>query len=238
LYSADLAFVHDAGFGELAAHTAPEIVHVLHAHGIRDGRIVELGCGSGITARHLAAAGFEVLGIDASPAMIELARANAPRAQFRVASIETADVPVCRAVVAIGEVVSYVPGGLPALRRMFARIHGALAPGGLLLFDFIDSAAARTYRAKSSGGVDWALVSSARFDKSRRVLTRRIIVVRRLRRRLRRADETHRVRVYRRAEMRCGLVDAGFSVRLQRSYGTYRLPAGDVVAVARVGPTR
>ena len=151
MYSADLAFVHDAGFGDLALRTAPEIVGILHAHAIREGRIVEFGCGSGITARHLTDAGFDVVGIDASPAMIAIARDRAPLAQFR-------------ALIGVGEVISYVRGGMPALRRTFGRMHEALAPSGLLLFDFMESAARRTYRAKSGGGDGWAIVSSASLD--------------------------------------------------------------------------
>src|SRR5215510_2480037 len=75
LYSADLAFVHDAGFGELAQRSAPDIVRILRARGIARGHVVELGCGSGITARHLTDRGYAVTGIDVSRAMIRLARA-------------------------------------------------------------------------------------------------------------------------------------------------------------------
>jgi SAM-dependent methyltransferase len=232
LYFADLAFVHDTGFGDLAVQTAPEIVRLLRAHRIRGGTIVELGCGSGITARHLTDAGFDIIGIDASKAMIEMARRTAPQARFRVASIAAARLPHCRAAVAVGEVLSYLPGGLPALGRLFARIHAALEPRGLLLFDFIESAARRTYRVRSRGGRGWAIASSAIFDRSRRILTRRIIVLRRVGRRFRRSAEIHRVRIYSRREIRNALARAGFEVRLARSYHRYRLPPGDVVVIA------
>ena len=50
--------------------------------------------------------------------------------------------------------------------------------------------------------------------------------------RLRRAREIHRVRLYRRTDIRAALAAAGFSARLQTSYGRCALPAGDMVALA------
>ncbi|MGW7019256.1 class I SAM-dependent DNA methyltransferase [Streptomyces decoyicus] len=46
-------------------------------------RILDLGCGTGLpTARQLTDAGHRVVGIDLSPSMVELARENAPDADF------------------------------------------------------------------------------------------------------------------------------------------------------------
>jgi SAM-dependent methyltransferase len=236
VYSADLAYVHDVGFGDVARRAAPEIVRLLRARGIRRGHIVEVGCGSGIAAARFVARGYTVTGIDVSPAMIRLARARAPAAQFRVGSIEHLHPPPCDAVVAIGEIVSYVPGGLPALQRFFRRVHDALRPGGVFVFDFIESAAGRTFATKSSGGADWALAARATFDKTRKLLTRRIVVVRTIGRRVRHASETHQVRVYGRAELRRALENAGFSVAISRAYGGYRLMPGDAAVIATRAP--
>src|SRR5213075_2913124 len=74
LYSTDLAFVHDAAFGEFNRRVAPEIVKILRGAGIRAGRVVDAGCGSGILAQRLIAAGYDVAASDVSPAMIRLAR--------------------------------------------------------------------------------------------------------------------------------------------------------------------
>jgi SAM-dependent methyltransferase len=232
VYSADLAYVHDAAFGDVARRAAPEIVRLLRDRGIRRGHIVEVGCGSGIAAAYFAARGYTVTGTDVSPAMIGLARANAPAAQFRVAPIERLRPPPCDAVVAVGEIVNYVSGGLPALHRFFRRVHGALQPGGIFVFDFIESAARRTFAARSFGGADWALAARATFDPARRLLTRRIIVARTIGRRVRHASEVHRVRVYGRAAMRRALERAGFAVTVSRSYGRYRLMTGDVAVIA------
>jgi len=233
LYSTDLAYVHDAGFDHVASHAAPEIVRMLRAAGIRKGHVVEVGCGSGTVARHLSDCGYQVSGFDISRAMIRLARAKAPGARLRVGSLTTARIPRCDAVVAVGEVITYVPGGVSEIRRFFNRVFAALAPGGLLLFDFIGSASRRTYSVKSRGGRDWAIASTATFDRSRRILTRRMVILRKIGRRCRRSDEAHEVRVYARRQIRDALERTGFSVRMSQSYGRYRLLPGDVAVEAR-----
>jgi SAM-dependent methyltransferase len=70
--------------------------------------VVELGCGSGITARRLTDAGHDVLGIDQSAPLIALARERAPGARFTVGSFVTEPLPECDAVLAIGEVLNYL----------------------------------------------------------------------------------------------------------------------------------
>ncbi|MFD0920757.1 class I SAM-dependent DNA methyltransferase [Saccharopolyspora rosea] len=54
----------------------------------RGGRVLDLGCGSGVpTAAQFAAAGFEVVGVDESPRMVELARQKVPQARFVTADV-------------------------------------------------------------------------------------------------------------------------------------------------------
>jgi 2-polyprenyl-3-methyl-5-hydroxy-6-metoxy-1,4-benzoquinol methylase len=228
LYSSDLAYIHHAGFGDFAKRAAPEVIRILRRAGIRSGRIVDAGCGSGILSRHLVDAGYRVDGFDVSPAMVRLAAKNAPGAALRVASLTSVRLPPCRAVIAIGEVVAYAS----SVRAFLRRAGKAIEPGGLLIFDFVDSAARRTYPPKSIGGTDWALVVSADADRAGRILTRRITTFRKIGRVSRRSQEVHRVRIYRRAEMAQMLAAAGFRATMRRSYGGYRLKAGDVAVVA------
>ena len=81
-YARDLATIHDAGFGGFARDAAPGLLRRLRRAGIHDGLVVDLGCGSGIWARALTDAGYDVLGVDQSEAMLEIARRQAPEAQF------------------------------------------------------------------------------------------------------------------------------------------------------------
>jgi SAM-dependent methyltransferase len=245
VYSTELAYIHDAGFGDFAARTALEVIRILRAHAIppaadsgRPAKVVEVGCGTGTLAQRLAQAGYEVLGFDVSPAMIAIARAKVPAARFRVASLTDATIPRCRAVLAIGEVIAYVPApnigaALPrVLREFFSRVHAALVNGGVFIFDFIESGKRRTYAAASRSGRDWAFASQAELDRSGRTLTRRMVSIRHVGRQFRRSHEVHVVRIYTRRAVAQALADAGFSSRMSRSYGRYRLLPGGVAVVA------
>jgi trans-aconitate 2-methyltransferase len=79
-YAADLAYVHDAGFGDFARGAAPFLLERLQEAGLDGGLVVDLGCGSGVWAAELLDAGYDVLGIDVSQAMIALAHRAVPRA--------------------------------------------------------------------------------------------------------------------------------------------------------------
>src|SRR5262245_40576734 len=107
-YGADLAFIHDTGYGEFARSAAPWLLKTLRDRGLTDGLVVDIGCGSGIWARELSAAGYDVLGIDQSAAMLAIARERVPRGQFRQGSFVSADLPPCVAVTAMGEILNYL----------------------------------------------------------------------------------------------------------------------------------
>lgn len=70
LYAEDLAHIHDAGFSDFARRAAPAILELLSAAGVHTGLIVELRCGGGVLARALRRAGYDVLGVDVSAALI------------------------------------------------------------------------------------------------------------------------------------------------------------------------
>src|SRR5262245_4301991 len=92
-YDQDLAYIHDVGFAGFANGSAPGLLGILRAAGIGDGLVVDLGCGSGIWARHLTDAGYDVIGVDISKAMIKFARRRAPRAEFHIESFVRFELP-------------------------------------------------------------------------------------------------------------------------------------------------
>src|SRR5207244_12544701 len=84
-YQPDLAWVPHAGHSQHVERTCAGIVQLLREGGLSAGaNVLDVGCGSGLLARELLTAGFAVHGIDASPAMIELARDYARGAGFAV----------------------------------------------------------------------------------------------------------------------------------------------------------
>ena len=52
-------------------------------------RVLEVGCGSGVFLRAAADRGADVFGLDASPALIDLARARTPEADLRVGDLQS-----------------------------------------------------------------------------------------------------------------------------------------------------
>lgn len=232
-YAADLAHVHDVGFGGFARDAAPGLLRRLRAAGVADGVVVDLGCGSGIWAAELLAAGYDVVGVDASPDLLAIARTRAPAATFRDASIYDADLPSCAAVTALGEILSYrfdERAGRDAARALLRRVHAALRPGGLVLFDVVtpgrEPAAGRRTFTEGDG---WLLAMHAD-QAADGTLTRRITTFRREDggETWRRADEEHRLWTWQVADVLADLEDAGFTeARALDGYGDgHRLPAG------------
>jgi SAM-dependent methyltransferase len=211
-YAEDLAWVHDAGFTALAEVAARRTVAELRG---RRGLVVDLGCGSGAGARILAEAGLEVLGIDSSPAMIELARRNAPGASFRVGSFADEPLPGCIAVTAVGEVLGYRFDESADLAAVFARVHAALEPDGLFLFDL--AGPARQAISHHASGEGWTVVVEASNDGT--TLTRDITTFRRVDGDLwRRSRELHQLHLHRASDVLATLRRTGFRARTIRGY--------------------
>jgi SAM-dependent methyltransferase len=239
-YRDDLAYVHDAGFGHLAASAAPVVIEELKRAGIDSGTVVDLGCGSGITSRLLRDAGYEILGIDLSEPLIEMARKRVPDAAFRVDSFATADIPPCVAVTAIGEIFNYTfdPANSTAVRaKVFDRIYAALAPGGLLVFDLAGHARApsRSPQRTFAEGPDWAVLVETETDAANSLLTRHITTFRQLGERglYRRDFEIHQLHLVDPEEIVELLQRIGFSVQTFTCYGSLPLPQGLVGFLAR-----
>jgi SAM-dependent methyltransferase len=236
-YGADLAYIHNAGFGGFATNAAAELVTLLARYKIDSGLVVDLGCGGGILAEAVVAAGFDVLGIDRSPAMIKLCRGRAPAGEFRCGSFVDTELPACVAVTAIGEVLNYLfdtrntPRQLPAL---FRRVYDALQPGGLFLFDVATPGRVPGGRRQGcSEGDDWACLFAAEEDRKRRILTRRITSFRRVGPAYRRESEIHRLHLHLPAELKRELRKIGFRVRTLRGYGKQPFPPGYIGFLAR-----
>lgn len=210
---------------------------MLQEAGVREGLVVDLGCGSGVWARELTQAGYEALGIDSSAAMIELARSVAPYARFVQASLFDAELPRCDAVTALGEPFSYIPDDMdapPPLADLFARVGQALRPGGLFVFDLVIQSRSRpmSYRTWREGE-DWAVLVEVAEDLPRHRLSREIVTFRRMGPLWRRSQESHQVAAFDRAQVERELRRAGFSVRAFRRYGDYELPPSRLAFRAR-----
>ena len=67
------AFNEDADYDALFRY----VCGVLRAHGVEDGIVADLGCGTGELTLRLAAAGYDMIGVDLSPEMLSVLREKA-----------------------------------------------------------------------------------------------------------------------------------------------------------------
>jgi SAM-dependent methyltransferase len=170
------------------------------------------------------------------------AKARAPLARFQTGSLLTAKLPVCDAVTAIGEIVNYQfdpKHSRAALTRLFRRVHDALRPGGLFVFDVAgpDRVPAQVPGHYWKEGADWSIHVEVDGSARSRWLTRRIVCFRKnAAGRYRRSEEVHRLRLYDSAEVGAELSAIGFRVREQSGYGRFRLYPGLRAVIARKTP--
>jgi len=140
------------------------LIPELEAHGLRVGRALDAGCGTGRAFEPLLRRGWEIVGCDVSPAML----AQAER-KFGVAvPLSTADLrklPLLGRfdlVLALNDVVNYLTED-GDLERALVGMRANLSPRGLLLFDSNSLAAFRSIytSAAYAGGTFEAVIAEA-----------------------------------------------------------------------------
>ena len=237
-YGPDLAAIHDDGHTDPALHGARRLVAELSNAGIEGGVVVDLGCGSGISSRVLSDAGYDVLGIDPSAAMLELAAENAPRALFKRADAATVELPRCVGVAALGEPLNYVRSdSQDDLGATLGRIHEALHPGGILAFDLAGPSRGAALESDRdwSEGEGWSMMVER--NQTDRLLRRRIVAFRRLEEtegnRWRRTVAIHTQRLHPPGEVLDVLRDVGFRARSVIGWNGSRERPGHSAFLAR-----
>ena len=238
-YRDDLAHIHDAGFGGFAQAAAPVLVEVLKSGGLTQGLVIDLGCGSGILSHPIYQAGYDVLGVDISEAMIAIARQRVPRGEFRVESLLKAKLPPSVAIAAVGEVINYLFDANilgSGLTKLLRRIHDSLQSGGVFLCDVAEpgrvpgTGPLRTLRRRKRLG------GSREFQKriaSADSCARTITTFRQVGDLCRRDQEAHCQRLLPQLELAAQLRSIGFRVRVLRGYGRLRFGQGHVGLLAR-----
>lgn len=185
--------------------------------------MIDVGCGAGASTKTLLDAGFDVLAIEPSAALLTIAQRAAAGAAFRHASVYDTPLVACDAILALGEPLSYHEPHFDAdarLRRFFDAAHEALTPGGLLAFDVIETGEPALDARGWRSGPDWVLLHEAREDAAARRLTRTIEVFRRTADgTYRRSQERHEVRLFGRSAVTAWLEHAGFDAHAAPAYG-------------------
>jgi SAM-dependent methyltransferase len=236
-YREDLAYIHDVGFGDYAIGSAPGILEILAHHNIRDGLVVDLGCGSGLSAQALAIASYRVLGVDISSSAIAIARTRVPEAVFKIGSLFEVEIPPCHAIISIGECLNYrfdANNNRQTLLALFHRIYRALSPGGVFIFDLAEPGQVMPGAVVKgfTEGEGWVVLVEKEEDRDRELFTRRIITFRQVGDFYRRDDEIHYLQLYKSVEVVEDLNTVGFQVTVMKSYGEYDLPKAHSAFIA------
>jgi SAM-dependent methyltransferase len=233
-FARDLALVHAKGFGKHADRCAPGILELLAP--VRGGVILELGCGSGALTAYLLAAGHRVIATDASPAMVELARATlGPDADVRRLTLPDDPLPAADAIVSVGHAISYLPAAA-AVDRALVAMADALRPEGVLAIDICDLSFGE-FRATDDSvarvGPDWAVLT--RFSVPAPELFIRDITtfVPDGHGAWRRDDERHENVLVDTSGIPALLAERGVTATLGTSFGAAELPPGLIAVTGR-----
>lgn len=240
-YSDALAEVHHQDFGWAASGASQLLLRELSRRGVHDGLVVDLGSGSGILARRLTQAGFDLMGVDISSSMVRVARREAPGARFVRASAFEFEPPPCVGASAIGEVLNYrfdAGVSMKSLARVFRRVHAALPSKGIFLFDLSGPG-----RAGPSGLTerifetsDYSMLIRVQEDRRRRLMTRTHVLFVKDGTRYRRREEAHELKLFEPNAVSKMLRTVGFTVRRLPTYpGGPRLRGWSVFVATKKG---
>ncbi len=125
-----------ADYDALAAYVTAELA----AHGVRDGILADLGCGTGELTLRLAAAGYDVIGIDRSQEMLSVLRAKMDEGGQTGILLLCQDIlaldlyGTVRAVTASFDTLNHI-GPAETFRQAVARAGFFMEKGGVFVFD-------------------------------------------------------------------------------------------------------
>lgn len=111
----------------------------LHRFGIEDGLVLDLGCGTGQLTERLARAGYDMIGVDYSADMLEIAQEKKYESGLDILylmqdmrSFELYG--SVRAIICACDSLNYILED-EDLQEVFRLVHNYLDPGGVFLFD-------------------------------------------------------------------------------------------------------
>jgi SAM-dependent methyltransferase len=167
-----LAMVYDRWNGEAHYEHWARFLHDRFTEAGSVHRVLDVCCGTGRMIGPLQGLGYEVSGVDGSPAMLARASANvAPGTRLRHAVLPgaQAEEPVADAAISCFDSVNYFTGEEDA-RGLFRFVANALRPGGLYAFDLNSPYKLREFYGNNHHGDDFgefAYVWRNRLDGAR-----------------------------------------------------------------------
>lgn len=140
IYS-NFASVYDTLMDNIPYDEWADYLHqLLLEYGISNGIIAELGCGTGNITERMAGYGYDMIGIDCAPSMLDIA--NEKKEQNRTSSLylcqdmrEFELYGTAAAIISLCDSVNYITDAAE-LTHVFSLVNNYLDPDGLFIFDF------------------------------------------------------------------------------------------------------
>jgi len=122
-YTQSFSFVHQYG---------RDLIELIHQP--EGARVLDLGCGTGELTLRLREEGMAVMGMDASPDQLKIARSTHPQIDFLLGDATDFSLERPVDVVFSNAVLHWIEGGRHP--QMLKKVHAALRPGGQFVFEF------------------------------------------------------------------------------------------------------
>lgn len=115
------------------------VCSLLEEHEIRDGLVLDLGCGTGSMTELLAERGYDMIGIDYSEEMLELAAEKKVETDLNILYLcqdmrEFELYGTVKAVISVCDCINYITDP-EDLKTVFKLVNNYLDPGGIFIFD-------------------------------------------------------------------------------------------------------
>ena len=135
----DFASVYDTFMDETPYEDWADFLHeLLKEDGIEEGLVLDLGCGTGSLTRLLASKGYDMIGVDYSPQMLQIAREKEEDSSILYLLQDMREFELygtVAAVVSVCDSVNYITAP-EDLGEVFKLVNNYLDPHGLFIFDF------------------------------------------------------------------------------------------------------
>src|SRR5690348_7614770 len=118
-----------ADFDKIGVRVA-DIEEAFHLVKKRNPKVFEIGCGNGRDAEYILTLTNDYLGMDASEAMIALARDKVPHGHFEIGDIE--EFPIPHGVDIVFAFASFLHVPKDEFKQVLQKVHAALNPEGIL----------------------------------------------------------------------------------------------------------
>lgn len=134
------ASVYDMFMDNIPYEEWCEYLHkLLKFYGVEDGLVLELGCGTGSMTELLAERGYDMIGIDNAPDMLEIAQEKKMESGADILYLlqdmrEFELYGTVKAIVSVCDSVNYVTEEEDLL-EVFSLVNNYLDPGGVFIFD-------------------------------------------------------------------------------------------------------